>query len=94
MGMWNDFKAFAFKTSVIDLAVALIIGTAFTKIINALVEDLVMPLLGKVLPTGSYQTWAPHGIKLGLLLGAMIDFAIIAFVLFLVIRWMKRHRLG
>ncbi len=94
MTMWHDFKAFAFKTSVIDLAVALIIGTAFTKSVNAIVEDVVMPVLGKVLPTGSYLTWAPHGIKLGLLLGSMIDFFIIAFTLFLVVRWMKRQRLG
>lgn len=94
MSMWDDFKAFAFKGNVIDLAVALVIGAAFTKIVNALVEDVIMPLVGRLLPSGSYLTWAPGGVKLGLLLGAAIDFFVIAFALFLVVRWMKRRRLG
>jgi large conductance mechanosensitive channel len=94
MGLWSDFKAFAFKGNVVDLAVAIVIGAAFTKIVNALVENVIMPLVSKVLPTGSYQTWAPGGIKLGLLLEAVIDFFIIAFVLFLVVRWMKKRKMA
>jgi large conductance mechanosensitive channel len=94
MGIWKDFKAFAFKGNVIDLAVAIVIGAAFTKIVNALVECVIMPLVGKLLPNGSYQTWAPGGIKMGALLEASIDFFIVAFVLFLVVSWLKKQRVA
>jgi len=90
--MWNDFKEFAFKGNVIDLAVAIVIGAAFTKIVTTLVEAVVMPLLSKVMPTGSYLTWAPSGVKLGVMLGAVIDFFIVAFVLFVVVTLIRRRR--
>ena len=88
--MWNDFKAFAFKGNVLDLAVAVVIGAAFSKIVSTLVEAVIMPLIGKVLPTGSYLTWAPGGVKLGVGIGAVIDFLIVAFVLFAVVSVAKR----
>lgn len=90
MSMWRDFKAFAFKGNVIDLAVGVVIGAAFAKIVSALVDTVIMPLVGKVLPNGSYLAWAPGGIKLGLLIGAILDFLIVAFVLFLVVSAIKR----
>jgi large conductance mechanosensitive channel len=90
MGMWKDFKAFAFKGNVVDLAVAVVIGAAFGKIVSTLVDTVIMPLVGKVLPTGSYLTWAPGGVKLGVLIGALVDFLIVAFVLFLVVSGIKR----
>jgi large conductance mechanosensitive channel len=88
--MWNDFKAFAFKGNVIDLAVGTVIGGAFGKIVAALVDHIIMPLVGKMLPAGGYEAWAPGGIKLGLLLGAMINFLIIAIVLFMVVSAIKK----
>ncbi len=88
--MWKDFKAFAFKGNVIDLAVGVVIGAAFAKIVSALVDTIIMPLIGKALPTGSYLAWAPGGVKLGLLLGAIIDFLIVAIVLFIVVSLIKR----
>ena len=90
MSMWNDFKAFAFKGNVVDLAVAVVIGAAFTKIISSLVDAIIMPLIGKVLPGGSYEGWAPGGVRLGLLIAAFIDFAIVAFVLFVIVSMIKR----
>lgn len=90
MGMWKDFKSFAFKGNVVDLAVAVVIGAAFGKIISTLVDTVIMPLVGKVLPSGSYLTWAPGGVKLGILIGALIDFLIVAAVLFLVVAGIKR----
>jgi len=54
---------------------------------------VIMPLFSKLVPTGSYVTWAPGGIKLGLLIGAIIEFLVIAFELFLVVTWLKRRRL-
>ena len=92
MSMWNDFKAFAFKGNVIDLAIAIVIGAAFTKVVTTLVEAIIMPLVGKVLPGGSYLTWAPGGIKLGVMLAALIDFLIVAFALFLAVTFLKRRR--
>jgi large conductance mechanosensitive channel len=56
MGFWQDFKAFAFKGNVVDLAVAVIIGGAFGKIVTALVEDVVMPLVGYLTPSGKKFT--------------------------------------
>ena len=90
MSVWKDFKAFAFKGNVVDLAVAVVIGAAFGKIVSTLVDTVVMPLVGKVVSNGSYLAWAPGGIKLGVLIGAIIDFLIVAFVLFLVVSAIKR----
>jgi large conductance mechanosensitive channel len=88
--MWNDFKAFAFKGNVVDLAVAVIIGGAFGKIVSALVDAVIMPLIGKILPAGGYESWAPGGVKLGLFLGAIVNFLIIAAVLFIVVSAIKK----
>jgi large conductance mechanosensitive channel len=52
MGFWKDFKSFAMKGDVIDLAVGVIIGGAFGKIVTALVEDVIMPLVGRVTGRG------------------------------------------
>ena len=93
MGTWQDFKAFAFKGNVIDLAVALVIGAAFTKIVTTLSDAVILPLFSKLVPGGAYQTWAPHGIKLGLLFAAIIEFFVIAFALYLVITFLRRRRL-
>jgi large conductance mechanosensitive channel len=90
MSMWNDFKSFAFKGNVLDLAVGVVIGAAFAKIISTLVDALIMPLVGKILPGGSYLTWAPGGVKVGVLIGAMIDFLIVAAVLFIFVSLIKR----
>jgi len=59
------FKAFAFKGNVIDLAVALVIGAAFTKIVTTLSDAVLMPLLSKAVPTGSYTTWRRTGSSSG-----------------------------
>ncbi len=93
MSTWQEFKAFAFKGNVIDLAVALVIGAAFTKVVTTLSDAVILPLFSKLVPNGSYATWAPGGIKLGLLVAALIEFLVIAFALFLVITWLKRRRL-
>ncbi len=85
MSLWNEFKAFAVKGNVIDLAVAVVIGVAFGKIVNALVEGIVMPLIGKALPSADWRAFEAGGMKIGSLLGAVIDFFIVALVLFLVV---------
>jgi large conductance mechanosensitive channel len=83
----DEFKAFALKGNVVDLAVAVIIGAAFGKIITALVGDIIMPIIGGLLPgKGEWReiTVTPLQIKIGDFTGAVVDFVIIAAVLFLV----------
>jgi large conductance mechanosensitive channel len=62
MSFWQDFKAFAFKGNVMDLAVAVIIGGAFGKIVTALVDDIIMPLVGTLTSTG--QKFTDHFVVL------------------------------
>jgi large conductance mechanosensitive channel len=96
MALIEDFKKFAFKGNVIDLAVGVVIGAAFGKIVSALVADLVMPVVALVLPSGD---WRSNGIvlrtaadpkdnvvlKYGDFVGAVVDFLLVAFVLFIVV---------
>jgi large conductance mechanosensitive channel len=87
MALWEDFKTFALKGNVLDLAVAVVIGGAFGKIVTALVADIIMPLVGLVTPNQEWRTWQTPGMKLkvGDLMGAVVDFMIVAIVLFLVV---------
>ncbi len=87
MGMLKEFKEFAMKGNIVDLAVAVIIGGAFGKIIDSLVADAIMPILGKIMGDPNYfLTWTAGGIPVGRFIQAVFNFLIIAFVLFLVIR--------
>ena len=85
MSLLKEFKAFAVKGNVIDLAVAVVIGTAFTKIVNAIVAGIVMPLVGKALPSGGWASWELAGMKVGVVLAAVLEFIIVAMVLFVVV---------
>lgn len=90
MKILQEFKAFALKGNVIDLAVAVVIGGAFGKIISALVGDVIMPLVGAIQPEGDWRAlMVPAEGKLrfavGHLLGEMVDFTIVALVIFLVV---------
>jgi large conductance mechanosensitive channel len=96
MAFIEDFKKFAFKGNVVDLAVGVVIGAAFGKIVSALVADLFMPLVSLVLPSGDWRNSGlvlRHAadpkddviIKYGDFFGAVLDFLVIAFVLFIVV---------
>jgi large conductance mechanosensitive channel len=85
MPFLNDFKAFALKGNVVDLAVAVVVGGAFGKIVTALVSDIIMPLVGKALPGQEWRTYQAGGLKIGDFMGAVVDFFIIAVVLFVVV---------
>ncbi|HUW64700.1 MAG TPA: large conductance mechanosensitive channel protein MscL [Spirochaetia bacterium] len=108
--MWKEFKEFAMRGSVIDLAVGIIIGGAFGRIVTSLVNDLVMPpiglVLGKVdfsnlfinLSGRHYSSLAAAKaagaatINYGLFINNVIDFLIVSFVIFLVIRQVNRMK--
>lgn len=93
MGLLTEFKKFAFKGNVMDLAIAVIIGAAFGKIISSLVEDIVMPLVNPLIPGGRWDTVViGPGIKLGSFVSTLVNFIIIAFALFLVFKAIDKFR--
>jgi large conductance mechanosensitive channel len=108
--MFKEFKEFLAQGNVIELAVALVIGGAFGKIISSLVDDVIMPpiglLLGKVdfanlfinLSGATVKSVADAKaqgvptINYGIFINTVISFIIIAFVIFLIVRWINKYR--
>lgn len=101
MSMLKEFKEFAMKGSVVDLAVGVIIGGAFGKIVSSFVEDVVMPPIGMILGGVDFKSLAfvlkaAEGkaaavmINYGKFIQTLVDFIIIAFVIFMVIKAMNR----
>ena len=86
MKVLKEFKDFINKGNVVDLAVAVVIGGAFGKIVSAIVADLVMPLVNAVMPQGDWRKWevTPLHFRVGDFLGTLVDFTIVAFVIFIV----------
>jgi large conductance mechanosensitive channel len=85
--MLKEFKEFALRGNVIDLAVGIIIGAAFGKIISSLVNDVIMPLINPAMPGGDWRTMeVGPGVKLGVFLGTILDFVIVAIVIFLMVK--------
>jgi large conductance mechanosensitive channel len=96
MGMMKEFKEFALKGNVMDLAVGVIIGAAFGKIIGSLVDNILMPIVGILLQGVNFATLSFKAgdaeIKYGMFMGAILDFIIIAIVLFMIIKAMNSVR--
>ncbi|MGO9931766.1 MAG: large-conductance mechanosensitive channel protein MscL [Steroidobacteraceae bacterium] len=100
MGLASEFKEFAMKGNVVDLAVGVIIGAAFGKIVSSIVGDVFMPALGKVIGGVNFSDFAiglgadPSGkavlIKYGAFLQTIFDFVIIAIVLFICIKGINK----
>lgn len=96
-GMFNEFKKFIMRGNVIDLAVGVIIGAAFGKIVSSLVNDLLMPIIGlalgkmnfsdlKVIITPATETVPEAAIKYGSFIQSVLDFVIIALCIFFIIK--------
>ncbi|MHB8972992.1 MAG: large conductance mechanosensitive channel protein MscL [Pirellulaceae bacterium] len=90
LSLFEEFKNFAFKGNVVDLAVGVIIGGAFGKIIDSLVKQVIMPLISVVLPgQKGYTDWkwafGDKVVPVGLFLGEVVNFLIIALVLYIFI---------
>jgi len=99
--LFEEFKQFAFKGNVIDLAVGVIIGAAFGKIIESLVKNIIMPLVSLALPGDqNYQNWkvgeGAKAVPVGLFLAEVVNFLILTLVLFLFIvkflGWVMRSK--
>ena len=86
-GLWSEFKNFAFKGNLIDLAVAVVLGTAFAKVIDAIVKFLIMPLIGYLDfgKGGGYEKWQFGEVKIGLVLAELLNFVLVALAIFIVI---------
>ncbi len=105
MKVWQEFKQFAIKGNAIDMAVAIIIGTSFNKIVNSLVNDVIMPPIGFVLGGVDFKnlqlTLKPAtltdagvqvpavAIRYGMFINTVIDFLIVAFTIFIVVKLMN-----
>jgi large conductance mechanosensitive channel len=105
--MLKEFKEFAMKGNMVDMAVGIVIGAAFGKIVSSLVSDVLMPPIGKLLggvdfsnlflnlSGGSYPSVAAAKaagaatVNYGIFLNAVVDFVIVAFVLFMVVKGMN-----
>ena len=97
LSLLGEFKKFAFKGNVIDLAVAVVIGGAFTKIVDAFVKRILMPMISLVLPgEQGYKSWQLGGIQIGEFLAEVINFLLVAAALFIVVvkllGWLTRKR--
>jgi large conductance mechanosensitive channel len=98
MGLIKEFKEFAVKGNVIDMAVGIVIGAAFVTIVQSMVKDIITPPIGYVLGKVDFKDLAilmptdtdPVAINYGLFINATINFAIVAFVMFLVIKGINR----
>jgi large conductance mechanosensitive channel len=88
--MLKEFRDFAVRGNVIDLAVAVIIGGAFGKIVSSLVDNIIMPLVGLLIGGVDFKNLAftvgSAKVEYGLFIQNVVDFIIIAFVIFLIIR--------
>jgi large conductance mechanosensitive channel len=90
MGLLRDFRAFALRGNVVDLAVAVIIGAAFGKVIDSLVKHIILPVVAVVLPvTHDYGAWKVvvrgKEVPYGLFIGEIVSFVIVAFAVFLLV---------
>ena len=96
MGFVKEFKEFAMKGNVMDMAVGVIIGGAFGKIVSSLVDDVLMPLIGVVTGgvdfTGLIAKVGDAEVKYGVFIQNIIDFLIIAFCIFLMIKAMNKMK--
>lgn len=92
--MWKEFKQFATRGNVIDLAIGVIIGGAFQKIVNSLVNDIVMPFVsiftGKIDFNNLTINFGNTSIKYGSFITNVINFLIIAFSVFLMVRYLNK----
>lgn len=90
MGMIKEFKEFINQGNVVDLAVAVILAGAFGKIVTSLVDDIIMPIIAMIGGVDEIAELTLGPVLIGKVLAATINFIIIAFVLFLIIKTMNK----
>ena len=95
-GFIKEFKEFISRGSVIDLAVAVVIGGAFTKIVNSLVNDIIMPIIGVIIGGINFEhlmiTVGTAEIKYGMFIQAIVNFLLISLVIFSIIKSINQFK--
>jgi large conductance mechanosensitive channel len=95
-GFIDEFKAFAIKGNVVDLAVAVVIGAAFGKIVSSLVTNIITPLIGVLMGgkdfSGMMYTLGNAELTYGVFLQSIIDFFIVALVIFIVVKGINKAK--
>ena len=105
--MLGEFRGFLIKANAIALAIGVVLGAAVARLVGAVADDVLMPIIGLVLPGGNWRAArivlssstdatgkvTENAILYGHLLGAVIDFMIVAFVIFLVMKWLIKEEL-
>jgi large conductance mechanosensitive channel len=103
--MLSEFRAFLIKANAIALAIGVVLGAAVAKLVASVADDVLMPIIGLVLPGGNWRSArlvlstttdaagkvTENAILYGHLLGALIDFIIVALVVFLVMKWLIKE---
>ena len=93
MGFVSEFKEFISKGNVLDLAVGVIIGAAFGKIVSSLTDDVIMPIVGLATgKLGDYSHIMVGPMKIGLFMAAVLNFFIVAFCIFLIVKAANRMK--
>ncbi|WP_042356996.1 large-conductance mechanosensitive channel protein MscL [Bacillus rubiinfantis] len=92
--MWDEFKQFAMKGNVIDLAVGVIIGGAFGKIVSSLVDNILMPFIGLIMGLGhvNFTDLSIGKFQYGQFIQTVVNFFIIAFSVFLLVKFLNRFK--
>lgn len=88
----SEFKTFISRGNVLDMAVGVVVATAFTSVVNAAVSCLLTPIIGLLLPNSSFADWAPGGFAIGSFINTVITFLITAVVIFLVMKLVNTAR--
>lgn len=88
----EEFKQFIARGNVLDMAVGVVVASAFTAIVNAVVSGLLTPIIGLLLPDTTFAEWAPGGFAIGAFVNAVITFLITAAVIFLVMKVVNAAR--
>ncbi len=105
--MITEFRAFLIKANAIALAIGVVLGAAVARLVGAVADDVLMPLIGLLLPGGNWRAArvvlststdatgkvTENAILYGHLIGALLDFVIVAFVVFLVMKWLIKEEL-
>ena len=87
---FQEFKEFAMRGNVLDMAVGVVVGSAFTAIVTSIVQNLLTPLLGLLIPDSTFAEWAPGGFGIGAVINSIISFLITAFVVFVLVKAVNR----
>jgi large conductance mechanosensitive channel len=95
--MWKEFKEFAVKGNALDLAIGVVIGAAFTTVVNSIVNDLFSPILGLFVGVIDFRNIViglpgSGALKVGSFLNASVNFLVIAFAVFILVKQINRFR--